>query len=674
MKTRRPVRAILAVLLFALSCASLVNGAEAKVGQAPPANTSPPTISGTAAIGSQLTGSTGTWSPSSKIGGVQWHRCDSSGNGCAAIGGATASTYTVATSDVGFTIRFAVTGTNNNSSTTAWSAPTALVAPAPAPAPLHSVSESVVGGSTLSGSVSWTASTSDAPTKVDFSIDGVLKWTEIQAPYVYNGDGNTLDTKTLSNGGHTLSVKASYPDGTTASASASVTVSNAAPAPLHSVSESVVGGSTLSGSVSWTASTSDAPTKVDFSIDGVLKWTEIQAPYVYNGDGNTLDTKTLSNGGHTLSVKASYPDGTTASASASVTVSNTISTSAPTATGILRTGNTYATSTNYNRYDYVIVGRGDAAIAGGLMSKSLVYMSAADINPNLDAGVSYTQASANGWLLKDASGNYLKSAGWGFYVADVGNPAFQQAWVNNVGSFLALNGDDGVFIDTVIADVAALTGGTYPTLYPNQAAWETAMASFVAYVGPALKAKGFYVLANAHKYISGNNGSDDGSLEASWWTRIGPNLSGLMTEYWMQDPTSIGRLRGIGAEWYNHADGWQKLVSVAQSTGADFFGDTYASSTSDIRPMRYGKGTFLLDWDGGGGALFVDLGGADPWNAAWTTNIGAPNGAKFQLQSGVWQRNFSQGYVVVNENVGSVTVTVNGTARTIGGTDALISN
>jgi hypothetical protein len=578
MKTRRPVRAILAVLLFALSCASLVNGAEAKVGQAPPANTSPPTISGTAAIGSQLTGSTGTWSPSSKIGGVQWHRCDSSGDGCAAIGGATASTYTVATSDVGFTIRFAVTGTNNNSSTTAWSAPTALVAPAPAPAPLHSVSESVVGGSTLSGSVSWTASTSDAPTKVDFSIDGVLKWTEIQAPYVYNGDGNTLDTKTLSNGGHTLSVK------------------------------------------------------------------------------------------------ASYPDGTTASASASVTVSNTISTSAPTATGILRTGNTYATSTNYNRYDYVIVGRGDAAIAGGLMSKSLVYMSAADINPNLDAGVSYTQASANGWLLKDASGNYLKSAGWGFYVADVGNPAFQQAWVNNVGSFLALNGDDGVFIDTVIADVAALTGGTYPTLYPNQAAWETAMASFVAYVGPALKAKGFYVLANAHKYISGNNGSDDGSLEASWWTRIGPNLSGLMTEYWMQDPTSIGRLRGIGAEWYNHADGWQKLVSVAQSTGADFFGDTYASSTSDIRPMRYGKGTFLIDWDGGGGALFVDLGGADPWNAAWTTNIGAPNGAKFQLQSGVWQRNFSQGYVVVNENVGSVTVTVNGTARTIGGTDALISN
>jgi hypothetical protein len=578
MKTRRPVRAIFAVVVFALSCASLVNGAEAKVGQAPPANTSPPTISGTAAIGSQLAGSTGTWSPSSKISGVQWHRCDSSGNGCAAIGGATASTYTVATSDVGFTLRFAVTGTNNNGSTTAWSAPTALVAPAPAPAPLHSVSESVVGGSTLSGSVSWTASTSDAPTKVDFSIDGVLKWSEIQAPYVYNGDGNTLDTKTLSNGGHALSVK------------------------------------------------------------------------------------------------ASYPDGTTASASASVTVSNTVSASAPTAIGIFRTGNSYALSGNYDRYNYTVVGRGDAAIAGGLMSKSLVYMSAADINPNLDVGISYSQASASGWLLKDASGNYLKSAGWGFYVGDVGNPAYQQAWVNNVASFLALNGDDGVFMDTVIADVAALTGGIYPALYPNQTAWENAMASFIAYVGPALKAKGFYVLANAHKYISGNNGSDDGSLEAGWWTRIGPNLSGLMTEYWMQNPNNVDQRKGLGAEWYNHADGWQKLVSVAQSTGADFFGDTYAASTTDVHPMRYGKGTFLLDWDGGGGALFVDTGSADPWNAAWTTNIGAPNGAKFQLQTGVWQRNFSNGYVVVNQNLGSVTVTVNGTARTIGGTDALISN
>jgi hypothetical protein len=45
--------------------------------------------------------------------------------------------------------------------------------------------------------------------------------------------------------------------------------------------------------------------------------------------------------------------------------------------------------------------------------------------------------------------------------------------------------------------------------------------------------------------------------------------------------------------------------------------------------MRYGNGTFLLDWDGGGGALFVDTGSADPWNSAWTTNIGAPSGEEY---------------------------------------------
>src|SRR5207244_67154 len=122
---------------------------------------------------------------------------------------------------------------------------------------------------------------------------------------------------TLANGGHTLAVTAYFSDGATASASVSVTVSNLAPAPApapapsHSVSESVANGSTLSGAVSWTASPSDPPTKVEFSIDGVLKWTETWSPYVYTADGNSVDTTTLANGGHTLAVTAYFSDGAT---------------------------------------------------------------------------------------------------------------------------------------------------------------------------------------------------------------------------------------------------------------------------------------------------------------------------------------------------------------------------
>ena len=79
-----------------------------------------------------------------------------------------------------------------------------------------------------------------------------------------------------------------------------------------SVTSSIANGATLSGSVSWTATPSGSVSKVDFYMDGALKWTENAAPYVFNGDGNKLDTKTLSDGSHVLKVVATATDGTTA--------------------------------------------------------------------------------------------------------------------------------------------------------------------------------------------------------------------------------------------------------------------------------------------------------------------------------------------------------------------------
>lgn len=57
----------------------------------------------------------------------QWLRCDSSGAGCAAIGGATAATYAVGSADVGSTLRVQVTAANAGGSGQAASAQTAVV-------------------------------------------------------------------------------------------------------------------------------------------------------------------------------------------------------------------------------------------------------------------------------------------------------------------------------------------------------------------------------------------------------------------------------------------------------------------------------------------------------------------------------------------------------------------
>jgi hypothetical protein len=71
----------------------------------PPVAASPPTISGAATQGQTLTESQGSWSNGPTGYSYQWERCDSAGNSCQAIAGATAQTYKLAGADVGHTLR-----------------------------------------------------------------------------------------------------------------------------------------------------------------------------------------------------------------------------------------------------------------------------------------------------------------------------------------------------------------------------------------------------------------------------------------------------------------------------------------------------------------------------------------------------------------------------------------
>ena len=105
------------------------------VAQAGPPNTSPPTISGTATVGSTLTANPGTWTGSSITFAYQWRQCDASGANCTTITAATGNTYVIASGDVGHTIRVAVTGTDATGSNTVTSAQTATVTAVVAPPP-----------------------------------------------------------------------------------------------------------------------------------------------------------------------------------------------------------------------------------------------------------------------------------------------------------------------------------------------------------------------------------------------------------------------------------------------------------------------------------------------------------------------------------------------------------
>jgi hypothetical protein len=110
----------------------------------------PPSISGSAVEGQNLTLTHGGWAnyPSSYT--DQWERCNSTGESCASIASATGSTYMLTSADVGSTIRVQEIASNSEgSSSPAHSSVTAVVQIAPPP-----------GGSVGSSSTSTSTTTS----------------------------------------------------------------------------------------------------------------------------------------------------------------------------------------------------------------------------------------------------------------------------------------------------------------------------------------------------------------------------------------------------------------------------------------------------------------------------------------------------------------------------------
>ena len=118
-----------------------------------PSNTALPKVTGTTTAGKTLTVSTGSWTA---LGGDtvtrQWERCDSSGANCAAITGATKSTYVLTAADATGKIVVHVTATGLGGPTSVDSAATAAIAAAPAPVPgVPTVSGTLTVGKTLTG-------------------------------------------------------------------------------------------------------------------------------------------------------------------------------------------------------------------------------------------------------------------------------------------------------------------------------------------------------------------------------------------------------------------------------------------------------------------------------------------------------------------------------------------
>lgn len=120
-----------------------------------PVSSALPTICGFAEQGQTLTATHGEWSNSPTSLSEQWARCNAAGYGCAAIFAATGSTYTVAATDAGSTIRVQESAVNANGA----GAPAASTQTGNVASNVPAGSVSFVSSSRLKATVPWGAGT-----------------------------------------------------------------------------------------------------------------------------------------------------------------------------------------------------------------------------------------------------------------------------------------------------------------------------------------------------------------------------------------------------------------------------------------------------------------------------------------------------------------------------------
>ena len=192
-----------------------------------PVNSNPPAIAGTPLQGQTLTVSTGNWTPTATGYAYQWQSSSDGGTSWSNIAGATGSSYTVASGDLGDELQVIVTATNgygSNAVTTAAVGPVGSGAPAVSSGP--TASGHAQQGQVLSAVSTWSPSATTYAYQWQRSTDGGVSFSAIS--------GATAATYTLTTGDLTSQVRvlitATNGYGTTSATSAPVgPVGNNAP-------------------------------------------------------------------------------------------------------------------------------------------------------------------------------------------------------------------------------------------------------------------------------------------------------------------------------------------------------------------------------------------------------------------------------------------------------------
>jgi hypothetical protein len=333
--------------------------------------------------------------------------------------------------------------------------------------------------------------------------------------------------------------------------------------------------------------------------------------------------------------------------------------------GSVRLGMMPASMTNGSKFATLAFG-GYYNIFQALPGRAIKYTSGTMCYDGDDVAESKATCRANAWLVHDTSGQEITYYSGTQSLVNLGNVNFQNDYKQRLLNFLALNPwIDGVYFDDGAVSVAQF-GASYPIydqnnnlLWSNNTDYQNAQISFLSNVGAALKARGYAVGYNGRGGIAGDSRSDTGDLAKWWMDQYAPYVTASMIEYWHQGQAACCGSHGVdlGGDdtWYNHWDGWQSVQAYAQSKGLEFWPAVYIGQT-ELSQCRYLRGSYLLEWNGKGTIMLASWNGTDFWNTCTATDLGFPTGTKYQPAAGIWERQYTRGYVIVNPTKTTVTI------------------
>jgi hypothetical protein len=222
--------------------------------------------------------------------------------------------------------------------------------------------------------------------------------------------------------------------------------------------------------------------------------------------------------------------------------------------------------------------------------------------------------------------------GGGNYSTNIGNPGYQHACVAHSIALAHQRGFDGIFLDGVCAKFSwtVPSGVTaYPAQFPTDAAYQSAVYSLLYYAGPTVRASGLKLWANVS------------AADSAQWSKWNGPLDGAMEESWTDGGLGLAQQ----VPWWR-----QKLANAAwsQAHGKNLLLHSYNGTEAG---NTYGLASMLLVANG---RLSYTTSTNYSTNAAWlpeyTTaqHLGAPRGQYRVLRSGVYERVFAHGIVLVD--------------------------